>query len=55
MGPPVGPSPPTPPVPALESVTQQVRWQDIVDLLVVTFVLFRLTVWLRGTVALRPR
>ena len=40
-------------MPALESVAQQVRWQDIVDVLVLTFVLFRLTVWLRGTVALQ--
>jgi len=40
-------------VPALESVAQQIRWQDIVDVLVLTFVLFRLTVWLRGTFALQ--
>lgn len=52
VAPPAGPHP-TPPVPALDSVAQQVRWQDIVDVLILTFVLFRLTVWLRGTVALQ--
>jgi diadenylate cyclase len=40
-------------VPALVDVVQQIRWQDVVDVLFLTFVLFRLTVWLRGTVALQ--
>jgi diadenylate cyclase len=40
-------------VPALDDVARQIRWQDIVDVLVLTFVLFRLTIWLRGTVALQ--
>ena len=30
-----------------------VRWQDVVDVLVLTFVLYRLYLWLRGTVALQ--
>jgi diadenylate cyclase len=40
-------------VPVLEDVSRQIRWQDIVDVLVLTIVLFRLTIWLRGTVALQ--
>jgi uncharacterized protein (TIGR00159 family) len=40
-------------VPALEDIVQQLRWQDIVDVLVLTAVLFRAIVWLRGTVALQ--
>lgn len=40
-------------MPTLHDVTQQIRWQDIVDVLVLTFVLYRLTLWLRGTVALQ--
>ena len=35
----------------LHDIAQQIRWQDIVDVLVLTFVLYRLTLWLRGTVA----
>lgn len=30
-----------------------VRWQDVADVLVLTFVLYRLYLWLRGTVALQ--
>jgi uncharacterized protein (TIGR00159 family) len=30
-----------------------VRWQDVVDVLVLTFVVYRLYLWLRGTVALQ--
>ena len=40
-------------MPTLHDVAQQIRWQDIVDVLVLTFVLYRLTLWLRGTVALQ--
>ncbi len=40
-------------MPTLHDVTQQIRWQDIVNVLVLTFVLYRLTLWLRGTVALQ--
>lgn len=51
LGPPEGPYP-TPPVPALESVVQQVRWQDIARVLVLT-VRSPLTVWRRGAGALQ--
>lgn len=38
---------------ALREVAEQLRWQDIADVLFLTFILFRLTLWLRGTVALQ--
>lgn len=37
----------------LGTISQEVRWQDAVDILVLTVVVFRLYTWLRGTVALR--
>jgi diadenylate cyclase len=40
-------------LPTVQDVAQQIRWQDIVDVLLLTFVLYRLTLWLRGTVALQ--
>jgi len=40
-------------LPTLHDVALQIRWQDIADVLVLTFVLYRLTLWLRGTVALQ--
>ena len=35
------------------SLDLAVRWQDVADVLVLTFVLYRLYLWLRGTVALQ--
>lgn len=37
----------------LGTIGQELRWQDAVDILVLTLVVFRLYTWLRGTVALR--
>lgn len=34
-------------------IVRQLRWQDVADILILTFVLFRLYGWLRGTVALQ--
>jgi diadenylate cyclase len=38
-------------LPSLHDVADQIRWQDIADVLILTFVVYRLTLWLRGTVA----
>lgn len=35
------------------SVLARLRWQDVADIAILTFVLWRLYVWLRGTVALQ--
>lgn len=40
-------------VPILDDIVQRLRWQDIVDVLVLTLVVFRAYLWLRGTTALR--
>jgi diadenylate cyclase len=40
-------------VPILGDIVQRLRWQDIVDILVLTLVVFRVYTWLRGTTALR--
>ncbi len=37
----------------LGTISQEIRWQDAVDILVLTLVVFRLYTWLRGTMALR--
>jgi uncharacterized protein (TIGR00159 family) len=37
----------------LDDIVQHLRWQDIVDILVLTLVVFRAYTWLRGTTALR--
>jgi diadenylate cyclase len=37
----------------LGDIVQRLRWQDIVDILVLTLVVFRVYTWLRGTTALR--
>jgi uncharacterized protein (TIGR00159 family) len=37
----------------LRTIGQELRWQDAVDILVLTLVVFRLYTWLRGTMALR--
>jgi diadenylate cyclase len=37
----------------LGDIVQELRWQDIVDILVLTLVVFRAYTWLRGTTALR--
>jgi diadenylate cyclase len=37
----------------LDDIRHQLRWQDIVDILVLTLVVFRVYTWLRGTMALR--
>jgi len=37
----------------LDELARQLRWQDVVDVAVLTFVLYRLYRWLRGTVALQ--
>jgi uncharacterized protein (TIGR00159 family) len=34
-------------------VARQIRWQDVVDVLVLTFVLYRVYLWLRGTLAVQ--
>lgn len=40
-------------MPLLRDIVQQLRWQDVVDILVLTLVVFRVYTWLRGTTALR--
>ena len=42
-----------PPLPWLHDVAEQIRWQDIADVLILTAVLYRLVLALRGTVALQ--
>ena len=40
-------------MPTLIEISQQVRWQDVVDVLLLTFIVYRVYTWLRGTMALR--
>lgn len=40
-------------MPTIIEIGQQVRWQDIVDVLLLTFIVFRVYTWLRGTVAVQ--
>ena len=37
----------------LKGILASMRWQDVMDILLITFILYRLYVWLRGTRALR--
>ncbi len=37
----------------MDEIFRQVRWQDVVDVAVLTFVLYRLYRWMRGTVAIQ--
>ena len=37
----------------LKEILASMRWQDLMDILLITFILYRLYVWLQGTRALR--